>query len=335
MRSFLADVWRFTIGRGKESPIYRHEIEGWSYIRVWSGLRRGCLPLLLVILLGGLLCGGSVAGLILLSGSSTTWDTVIFSLLIGGLIGMMAAGEMVRWVTGLLATVLSATTISAEVEAQTFGLLRLTDLSTREIVLAKFGATFRQFHLPLMIVAIVRVLFVVGMAATVGLFFLTDPNAANTVGPIPSDVTLLPWQSVAGAVVAAAVIIAVLVWLLYYFTAPTLRTFTFATLGIFASSLAKTRGGGLMLALAMRAALWIISYIGSQVASVLISLLATPLALQFSDPAFNFNLDPLQTTLAGALSAALGAIALVVVQVIMGLVALRLTVSRAERLPRP
>lgn len=330
LKSFLADVWRFTFGRGSQNPIYQHEVKGWSYMRLWAGLRRGCLPLLGILLLVGLMCGGSVA--LLLLNNAPDWNGIV-AILIGALIGLMAAGEMVRWGTGLLATLLSSTTISAEVEAQTFGLLRLTDLSAREIVLAKFGATFRQFWLPLLTVAGVRILSVLGLGLTLGLVALNDPSVATAAsGAVESTVPALQSAAVVG--VTIVVIIAVMVWLLYYFTVPILRTFTFATLGIFASSLAKTRSGGLTLALAIRVGLWVLTYTASQIASVMVSLFTTPLILQGSNPTFNFNLDPLTTVLSGALISLISAVVLVVVQVILGLVALRLTVRRAERLPQ-
>lgn len=336
MKSFIAETWSFVTGQ-YEHPIYRHEVEGWSYVRFWRGLRRGCLPLVALVAGGSAFCCG-LFGLSSIRNPPELPEDLLVTLLFV-LIGLGVGGELVRWLTGLLATVLAATTISAEVEAETFGLLRLTPISAREIVLAKFGATFRQFRLPLVVIAVVRAVVALGMAGLlVALIVANIIDAPPSPGALPPLASLPGGQAVLLVAAGLAVLLAVLVAAVYYLLGPALQTFLFTALGMFASSLSGTRAGGLMLAGGSRVALWMVSYVLGQVLSAAVSLLLFPLMAVSTTPSWVTQLDtvePAALVLASALALLAWVLIVAAAHLATALGLLAATVRRAERLPRP
>lgn len=336
MSRFISDAWEFLTGQ-PDHPVYRHEVEGWSYVRFWRGLRRGCLPLVVLVMLGGSLCCGLTALLNLTFPLELPGDGWVLALTM--LTGLLVGGEIIRWLTGLLATVLTATTISAEIEAQTFGLLRLTPIPVRQIVLAKLGAAFRQFRLPLAAVALARAAFVLGAVPLAAAALARD----GVFGPAPAlDSGLLaglPAGQVALLVVAGvAVAIALLVWFVYFLLAPILSTFMFAALGMLASAHSRTRAGGVTLAAGVRVGLWGLGYVLGQLGTLSISLLVVPLAALPPTLLWVGRLTsahPANLVLGGALLAITWALILAAGQIGAALVVLHMTVRRAENLPRP
>lgn len=329
MRSFIAETWKFIAGQ-QEHPVYRHEVEGWSYVRFWRGMRRGCLPLILLVVLG---CACACGGLTLFDPSTNLNETALIATM-AALIGLLTGGEIIRWLTGLLATVLAATTVSAEIEAETLGLLRLTPIPARQIVLAKFGAAFRQFRLPLIVVAIVRAVGIAGFLILLAVVILTDGSLTTP----PTLPTLPPAGSEVAWIVAAGggVLLALVVWFAYTLVEPALSAFMFSAIGMLASSLSRTRATSLTLAAGIRVGLWAVSYVAGQVATGMLSLLAVPVAAVPVAPLWLATLstaDPAALVFGGAIAAALWAVILAAAQVGVGLGALAASVRRIERLP--
>jgi hypothetical protein len=280
MLSLLVDIWAFLTGK-REHPLVRHEERGWAYVGVWRNTRKGCLPLV-ALALGGTSCG---CGLLTLSNIAVPDELILVPG--AALIGLLIAGEMIRWLTGLLATVLAATTISAEIEADTYGLLRLTPLTAREIVLAKLGATFRQFRVPLIAATGARAAFAVGAVLWVGALLLVESTGTGPSSGVPGTAIPLSAGEIAGLILPGlAVLAAALVWFAYYLAGPALGVLMYTALGMLASAWSRSRSGGVVLAFGLRVALWAASYVGGQFASMTFSLLAVPIFALSMTPAW-------------------------------------------------
>jgi hypothetical protein len=332
MLDLLGDLWAFLIGK-REHPLVRHEERGWAYVGVWRKLRKGCLPLVALVL-GGTSCG---CGLLTLANVSMPDELILVPG--AALIGLLIAGELIRWLTGLLATVLAATTISAEIEADTYGLLRLTPLTAREIVLAKLGATFRQFRVPLAATTLARAVFVVGIALWGGVLLLTESAGTGPSPGVPGTPAPLPVGEIAGLIVPGlAVLAAALIWLVYYLAGPALGVLMYTALGMLASSWSRSRSGGVVLAFGLRVALWMASYLGGQLVSVALSLLTVPIFALSTNPA---RLERLLSGPPGPAMLMLSALAvgwvafLIALRIGIVLLVVAVTIRRAGRLPDP
>jgi hypothetical protein len=339
MLDFIRDVWQFTTGK-RDHPIVAHEMEGWSYLRIWRSLRKGCLPLIALLVLGSAGCCGLLS--LLSMTSADEWPIAVGSMFIGIYIG----GELVRWLVGLLATALTATVLSAEVEAQTVGLLRLTPIPMQEIVLAKYGAAVRQFKVPLIVVALTRFLFVTGLLLTfVVAVLVAVPDLTTTASTVPlspdlsiSDVVSLVVTALLPYLVAGLLmLLALLLWFLYFLFSPVLDVLLFGAVGLLASSWARTRANGLVVGAGLRIGLWSISYVSGQVVSTMFSFFAFPLmALSTLPLGFEEQLariSPAILATAGALLANGWLVAVVLIRIAVILVLLFLSTNRASQIP--
>lgn len=332
MMSFISELWAFLRGR-KDHPIVAHELGGWSYMKLWRALQRGCLPLMLLALL---IPGGGCGLLMLFSladSASAPGDWLLVPAAV--LIGILAAGEIIRWLASLLLTAMTSTTLSAEVEAQTLALLRVSPLPATEIVLAKFGAAMRQFRLPALVSMAARAVFLLGMALVAALALLdlsggalTAPRPADLLNlriPVVPSVTLINASAALGLLAVAG-----LSWLAYYVLGPALNLLFFGAVGMFASSLARTRATGLMSAVGVRIGVWMASYVGGQIVSTVVSLLAIPLTLGVTGPALP-PFDPLLAVVGVALAALAWIALMVAVQLGGALLLLRSAAARLDR----
>jgi hypothetical protein len=283
MFTLMRDMWHFMLGQPVH-PVYRRELSGWSYVRVWRSLRHGCLPLIGLVLLVTTGCC-SLFGVLALNDSAPSELPQAF-LLTGFMIviGLFWGTELVNGMIGLIATTLTATAISAEIEAQTYTILKLTPIPAREIMLAKFGAAMSQIRLPVMIVIFLRVVCFLAAVALLILSFAvvlnrTVPAGSPSSPAIPPDLggTLLPLIFQKEILYLVLGIVAGLLWLAYFFMQPWLEAMLFTSMGLFASSLAKSRSGGIFGAWAMRVGLWILGYIASQVLAMAITLAMLPM----------------------------------------------------------
>jgi hypothetical protein len=332
----LFDLFAYGVGRPRH-PIYRRELAGWSYLGFWRQLRKGCLPLVAVIVvLMACFCGG----LTLLSVDDLEqWPLVAAAILVG----VFFAQAVIHGLMGLLAVALASTTISAEVEAQTFHLLRATPMPVEQIVLAKFGATFRQVRLPVAAIIVLRILLIVGTVAAIIAALVLIPDANPSAPPsLPPGaeptIEALPGSALAAVVagVVAFVVLSVL-WLAYFLARPVLNAMLFVAIGLFGSTLGKTRSGGLIAAFGIRAALWAVSYILSQVVSTGTSLLLSPLFV-YGSPLLRWlealvDRQPALAILAGTAVVAAWFLIAVGLQLGVTLLAVKASARRAARLP--
>jgi hypothetical protein len=329
MSQFLRDAWYFIFRAGRH-PVYRREMAGWSYIGFWRRLRRGCLPLAALVAVSTACCCGVVA----LSAMEfqDEWPFAILAMLIG----LQAGGEIIRWLVGLLATALAATSVSAEVEADTLGLLRLTNMRPSHIALAKFGALIRQFRTPLAVVAAIRLIVIIGGLGWLVFVMVAEMPGSLSPGNPLAILAAGPLVVVSYVLAGAAVILLAVVGLAYYLTVPVLSTLVFAAVGLLASTWARTRTGGLMAAAGLRVALWAVSYVVGQVLALLFQLALLPVTLISSTPAWVTNLlaiEPGLLIFAVATFSIGWLVMLAAGQVAVALALVRLAARRIGRLP--
>jgi hypothetical protein len=332
----LFEVFAYSVGRPRH-PIYRREMAGWSYLGFWRRLRKGCLPLVAaIVVLMTCFCGG----LTLLSVDDLEeWPLVAAAILVG----IYLAQGIVHGLMGLLAIALASTTISAEVEAQTFHLLRTTPMPVKQIVLAKFGAAFRQVRLPVAAIILLRVLLIVGAVVAIAAALILIPDARPTSpAPLPPGagpiIQALPGSTIAALLAGVvAVVVLVALWLAYFLFRPVLNAMLFVSIGLFGSTLGKTRSGGLIAAFGMRFGLWVVSYVLSQVVSTGGSLLLSPLLAFGGAPLLWLedlaNRQPALVILAGTAVVVIWFLVAIALQLGITLLAVKASARRAAKLP--
>lgn len=300
-------------------------------MRSWRLLRKGCLPMMIgvsVLFVGCCSCSTLSATL----EEPESWPMLIFA----AYGGLFVSVEVVHWVMGLAATALTATSISAEVEAQTYRLLRVTPIPARQIALAKFGAAFWQLRVPLTFVMVIRGFLMVSVLV-IAIIFISIAEVWPDIGAfLLSAFQTEPASVVINVVAGAGVLGSVLLLVAFYLIQPALNVLLFAAVGLFASSVAKTRSTGLLGAAGLRIVLWMISYVFSQIITAIIQLMLLPIMLI---PAGYTWLDKMMATQPGLLvlggDVLYGLLMLITIaaQVGVTLLFLRFAGQRAKRLP--
>jgi hypothetical protein len=272
----------------------------------------------------------------------TDTPTILFLMIPGVLwFGVLAGGEIIKVLAGLLATALTATAISAEIEADTYALLRLTPIPPRQIVLAKLGAAFNQVRLPVITIMVSRLLAIVGGILLMIFYALVLGNELSGAYPTtPSSGPAIPLDAwipvlVPNIIGTASLLIAGLVWLFHYaIIKPLEDILLFLTVGLFASSLVRTRAGGLFAAGGIRVVLWMASYVLSQFISSFFSMAAMPLTvIATNTPTVFENIPPNLTMIGIATATILMVIVMAVIELALALFLLKITQHRAEHLP--
>ncbi|MBN1429597.1 MAG: hypothetical protein JXB07_14600 [Anaerolineae bacterium] len=333
-RSFLSEIFSFLRGQPNH-PIYHKETAGWAYVRAWRGLRRGCLPLMALIMVSTSCCCGLMIFPTILDNSPSDTPTILFfTLPIILLLGVLSGGEIINVLTGFVATVLTATTISAEIEAQTYPLLRLTAIHPRQIMLAKLGAAFNQIRLPIITIMVARLVSIAGGVLLLVLYVIVQAESAF----LPQEVLEIWAQIVPHIPGIVSLLISGLVWLICHaLLKPVVDMLLFLTIGLFASSFTRTRSGGLFAAGGIRVALWVASYILSQIASSFLSLATMPLAIMAGSAPDAFEelaaISPNLWMLGAAVTTSGMVIIMIVLEFVLTLILLRITQNRVEQLP--
>lgn len=264
MRQRIIDLWRYSFG-SPDDPIYRKERTGWTYMQLLQTLNKGCLPIILLAVFIVPLGCGLVA---------LVFEPNCYLFAAGAIVGMFFLAALIDWVTGLIATALTATSISAEIESETFDVLRATNRTPHQIVIAKFGAAIRQLHLPIFIPLGLRAMgvLIALLIAAIALVLQLDLN--STILPDTAEITSFligQFETRVWGQVAFLGSLAFLIYILTLLTLPVLRTMFFAAIGMLGSSLAKTRANGLLAAIGLRIGIWFVGYTTGQVLSFAVS----------------------------------------------------------------
>ncbi len=132
-------------------------------------------------------------------------------------------------------------------------------------------------------------------------------------------------------------VIAGVIWLIVYAVLkPIVDTLLFLAVGLFASSIARTRSGGLFTAGGMRVALGVVSYVFSQILSSSLSILMLPAMMMPASMSWFERLateQPELLVLGVVATTVIIALITLVGEFVLMLVLLNITSKRAERLP--
>lgn len=227
-------------------PVYNREMQHWARASRWRWLRIGCAPLALLVFLGiGSICALSTVGF----GTLATQETVLewgFILLLT----LGTAQAFILIVTSLIATALTATTISSEIESETYSLVRVTDIPAREIALAKYAAALYQLRIPLLIIMGVRLLVALGSVLLIELALRTPEIS---VGGIMGVLASLPLE-ISPITLSITLLLGSVMSLAYYLAMPLLLMMLHAAIGLYASAITRTRLNGIVTAAGLRVA---------------------------------------------------------------------------------
>jgi hypothetical protein len=228
-------------------------MDKWERSRGVRPLRMGCAPLAVLIFVAlGCMCG------LIVDPTLEPVDRLVVGSWI--VLGALFMGQgLVSLATGLTATALSATLISGELESETFSLLRVTGVPTNEIILAKYAASLRQLVIPVAAIIGARFLLLLGTLAAIDISTRAQGIERGLLG-IVSDIPL----ELVSPFSVAAVLVPGLAWLGYFVFKPALSMMMFSSVGLFASSTARTRANGLITAILMRVALFVLRFISDQ-----------------------------------------------------------------------
>jgi hypothetical protein len=170
-----------------------------------------------------------------------------FILIVGGTFVLTAWGlsALVTWLLGLVAGILASTLIAREREAQTWPFLRLTPLTSADILGGKFVSLYYRLAGPLHLVMVMRVLAVLGGLVTLVL--------AVVVSRVPfaqareAVASVFPLVAVEGWLLTAYGVAAAVVGLLSWLFEPYFAALYNGAVGLVVSTLARSRGRAVLL----------------------------------------------------------------------------------------
>jgi hypothetical protein len=226
-----------------QHPVFRLEARRRTSSRVLETMQRGCLPSMLA-------AASVVAALILVlplaPGFFYSLNEGVFLTLLLLMLGLVTLQAMVGMAANILMVAQAAPLISGEVELQSWGLLRATALSLREIILAKFAAVLYQLRETLLGLAAVRaaslITGLIGLGLIIHEAFYYEEESWRRL--TRSGLWVLP----------AAALLLVILW---YALQPVLNYLMNAALGLLASAMSRSRSRALAFALGARLFLWI------------------------------------------------------------------------------
>jgi hypothetical protein len=227
------------------NPVYRLETTRWNRSRGLLLLQRGCLPAILAA--GGAL---ALAMVMLIFLPQVYWSVEgAFAALLAVLMFLLAVMQaMSGAVVNILMVARAAPMISEEVELQSWGLLRTTTLTLREIVMAKFAAALRQLRSALIGLMGLRVTSTI--TGLLGIGFILRSIVYNDLQgfreAMDHGLWLLP-------------VAALGVFVVWYLAQPFVQFLLNASLGMLASASMHSRARAVAVGLGARLAGWVLS----------------------------------------------------------------------------
>ncbi len=307
-----------------EHPVYRLE----QRRRVASGalraLQHGCLPSLLAA--AGL---AAVAAIVLAAPQQIMWS--LESSMSGTLSTVLVLMVLIQLVGGAASNILmvaqASPLISGEVELQSWGLLRSTTLTVREIVLAKYAATLAHLGSALIGLTALRL-----ASATTALLWLAYTLLRGTF-----YFDRAGWLRMIERRLWVGPVIAGVICLAWYVTQPAVQHLLNGALGMLASSFAPSRARAVAAALAARLAGWAGSIVvnGGLIFGLGFLILANWAEPQYAPIRAFRTLPPpsdLEVSLVVSGTVAVYVLTVFAAQVGLTLLALRLAQRRARRL---
>ncbi len=227
-------------------PVVRGETRHWQRSRVWRAVRYvvwgGSLlflagPVACTLLVSLLVPFNSAAEAVLVAGGTFTFGLAVVSAMAGAL-------------TGLLAGLLGATLIARERECQSWTFLRLTTLSSLEIVGGKFIALLYSLAYPLHFVVGLRGLTLLCGALTVVLAVAVSGLSWADLAQLVGLGTTIPMSGFNWLALQLSLLLGVPVGVAAWLFEPYFSAVYNGAVGLAASALARSRGAGIVLTVA-------------------------------------------------------------------------------------
>jgi hypothetical protein len=267
-RPFVFSRLRLPAWARPSHAIVRYERRHWQASRVWRAA-------------GKLVWGGSLVFLLvpaacaLVFTLTSTFQTPAELVLgLGGLFiaGLFVVTALLTALNGLSASILGATLIARERESQTWPFLRLTTLTTREIVLGKLMALYYTLARPVLIITGLRALALLSGVVTLGLAYLVSglnqAQLTQLVAAYASDLAGNPVNLLPGLLFS---VIGVLIGLAAWLLEPLWTVVYNGIIGLAASTLVRSRGAAVAVVFALHFGLTLGVYAPAQQFSLLAS----------------------------------------------------------------
>ncbi len=232
---------------GEAHPVYRLESQRWARRSGLERLHRGCL--LSVLSVSGLTL--IVIFVLVLANNLSSrfgyyWDEMAMGFLGQAWLAISAIQLGVGAIVASLVVAQTAPLISGEVELQSWGLLRTTTLSLREIVRAKLAAALHRMRVLLISMGVLRII-----SLGTGLLFVAYALLREAFYYMSES----DWQEFIAT--AWPLLVPVFLFLVYYAGQPVIQFFFNGALGMLASVYTRSRSQAIAAALVARLALWI------------------------------------------------------------------------------
>jgi hypothetical protein len=237
-------------------PIVRGETRHWQRSRVWRATR--------AVLWGGtlLFLGVPVLCPLLFNLTQPTYTDPLEAILVnGGLVtfGVAVAAGVASGLTALLAGLLGATLISRERECQSWPFLRLTTLSTLDIVGGKLAALFYTLARSLGFALGLRLLALLAAVLTAGLALAASRLTARQLLDLWNGLAVT-FGGADWVILQLVGLVSLALALVYWLLEPFFSVLYTAAVGLAASSLARSRGTSIVLSVGAHFALGLALY---------------------------------------------------------------------------
>jgi MFS family permease len=316
---FLRPAWATT-----DNPVFRYETGRWRHSRRWRNLRPAVWGLaLFFFLIFACLPAACVGGLALWpklpNPASSGPDASIFW---AGTLFVLASVVLTGLANGLLgvvSTALAATLIARERESQAWPLVRLTTLTSGQIVGGKLAAFLCTLQEYMHLIVVWRGLTLVGGVLAFVLLTLVSPDVRSLliawpVAPAASTLTLAEWGAV-GVLIG-----------IFWLVEPYFNVFYNGAVGLAVSTFARTRRSAIVLVFIAQFTLGLaLFWPVQQVAAFVPVLLETFFMATF--PKMSFDPAQLMVPILGLQWGAVAAL-----QVVVLVSSLALAMYRVERL---
>jgi hypothetical protein len=239
-------------------PIVKHEASLWRRSPGWLLLRLVLLAGVLAFIFMPASCGLLAASAAYLDDSNLP---VAIAIAGGSLTGaLFLAGNAAGWVVGLLASLVGATLIARERERQTWPLLRITTLTTAAILGAKLSTVFYALRHVLHGTALLRLLSLVAGSLTGALVLAAAWRGGANLAAAFDLSGLGASDRLALALYTGPVLVSVAGWVVQPYFAALYN----GSLGLAASSMARSQGAAITLAFAAHIVLALGLYLPAQ-----------------------------------------------------------------------
>ena len=338
MNHFLQEFWNFLFKR-HDHPVYKREANGWSYIKFWKGLRRGCLPLMFLAILLPASCVGLYGLFIVLDDGTIPPLPAALGVVTALLFVVLIMSGLIEIAASFLALLLSATTISSEIEAETFILMRVSTVPVQEVVLAKYSAAVRQIYPVYQFITLIRILVSMGLfVVIVGFLVMILTPEFIAAGIIGGLVVLMssPFLLLYILMIVAVLIFSGLVLTLVFYFQPLFNMLFYNAVGVLGSAYARTRSQGIFTAIGFRIVLWGISYTVSFVINNIIQIVGILVALVIQEITWLSDLvnnNPGLLIVGGAWMMTLWYLSSILVPLGTSIIFLRMAIARTRKLP--